>query len=153
MENDEIMLTAEQRKELEDFTKKGVHSARLIKRARVILALDRANKVRTLRVREICEQEGVSRQAMGDIRKAFLEAETTEAFLTRKKRVTPPVEAKITGEVEARIIATACSEVPVGYARWTLRLLAEKVVELGFIDSISYKSVQTVLKKRSISLT
>jgi hypothetical protein len=153
MENNIIMLTEEQRQMLEDFSKKGVHSARLITRARVVLALDRSNKKDHLRVNRICEQEKLSRQAISDIRKAFLEAKTIEEFLTRKKRETPPVQPKITGEVEAGIIATACSQAPEGYARWTVRLLADKVVELGFIDNISFKAVQLVLKKRSISLT
>jgi len=153
MENNIIMLTEEQRQLLEDFSKKGVHSARLITRARVVLALDRSNKKDHLRVNRICEQEKLSRQAISDIRKAFLEANTIEEFLTRKKRETPPVQPKITGEVEAGIIATACSQAPEGYARWTVRLLADKVVELGFIDNISFKAVQLILKKRSISLT
>ena len=60
--------------------------------------------------------------------------------------------AKVTGEVEAHIIALACSEPPEGYARWTVRLLAEKAVELDFIDSISAMTVQRLLKKRNISL-
>ena len=153
MENNIIMLTEEQRQLLEDFSKKGVHSARLITRARVVLALDRSNKRDHLRVNRICEQEKLSRQAISDIRKAFLEANTIEEFLTRKKRETPPVQPKITGDVEAGIIATACSQAPEGYARWTVRLLADKVVELGFIDNISFKAVQLILKKRSISLT
>jgi hypothetical protein len=153
MENNIITLSKDQRDHLEKFSKNGVHNAHLITRARVILALDRSNKTRHLRIKEICEQEQVSRQALCDIRKAFLEAPDVEAFLTRKKRETPPVPAKITGDVEAKIIATACSKAPEGYARWTVRLLAEKVVEFGFIDSISFKSVQTVLKKRNISLT
>ena len=153
MESNVIMLTEEQRRILEDFSKKGVHSARLITRAKVILALDRFGKKDHLRINRICEQEKLTRQAINDIRKAFLEAETIEEFLTRKKRQTPPVPPKITGDVEARIIATACSEVPKGYARWTVRLLADKAVELGFIDSISFKAVQLVLKKRNISLT
>ena len=153
MENDVIMLTEDQRRQLEVFTKTGTHSAMLIRRAKVILALDRGNKKDHLRISRIEEQEKISRQAIYDIRDAFLVASSIEEFLTRKKRETPPVPPKITGDVEAGIIATACSEVPDGYARWTVRLLAEKVVELGFIDSISFKSVQLVLKKRSISLT
>jgi len=153
MENDVIMLEKEQRKHLENFTKNGKHSAHLIKRAQVILALDRSDKKEHLRITRISEQVNLSRQAVYVIRDAFLTASSIEDFLTRKKRETPPVPPKITGEVEAGIIATACSEVPKGYARWTVRLLADKVVELGFIDSISFKTVQLVLKKRNISLT
>ena len=153
MENDVIMLSREEREHLENFTKNGTHNAHLINRARVILALDRSNKKEHLRITRISEQVNLSRRAIYDIRKAFFESPNIESFLTRKKRETPPVPPKITGEVEAGIIATACSKVPEGYARWTVRLLADKVVELGFIDSISFKSVQLVLKKQSISLT
>jgi len=153
MENNVIMLSEAQRAILEDFTKKGVHSVQLVKRAKVILKLDRSNKKGHLRITRISEEVDLSRQAIYDIREDFLAAPSIEQFLTRKKRETPPVEPKITGEVEAKIIATACSEAPEGYARWTVRLLADKVVELGIIDSISFKSVQLVLKKRNFSLT
>jgi hypothetical protein len=62
------------------------------------------------------------------------------------------VPAKITGEVEAHVVALACGEPPVGCARWTLRLLAEKTVELRYVDSLSPTSVARLLKKRNISL-
>jgi len=153
MENNTIVLTSEQRKELETFTKNGVHNAHLITRARVILSLDRSNKEEHLRINRICEHEQISRQTLNNIRKAFLSAPDIKTFLTRKKRETPPVPPKITGEVEAKIIATACTKAPDGYARWTVRLLADKVVELGYIDSISFNSVQNVLKKRNFILT
>ena len=76
-----------------------------------------------------------------------------EATVNRKKRETPPVEAKVTGDVEAHIIAMACGEPPKGYAKWTLRLLADKSVKLGYIDSISHTQVGRILKKTNISLT
>jgi hypothetical protein len=153
MESNVIMLSAEQRKGLECFVKNGVHSAHLINRARVILALDRSNKKDHLRITRISDQVGLSRQAIYDIRDDFLAAPGMEEFLTRKKRETPPVPAKVTGEVEAHIIALACSKPPKGCARWTLRLLAEKAVELSFVDSLSHMTVGRLLKKRKISLT
>ena len=153
MENNIIMLSTEHRNALEQFIKTGVHSARLITRARVILALDRSTKKDHLRINRICEQVGVSRQALYDIRDAFLKAENVEAFLTRKKRETPPVPPKLTGDVEARIIALACSKPPDGCSKWCLRLLSERSVELGFCDSLSHMSVSRVLKKHNISLT
>jgi hypothetical protein len=153
MENRVITLNDAQRRELEIFVKTGVHSALLIRRAKVILDLDRSNKKDHLRIGRICQNNGISNQAVCDIRKAFLEAQSIEEFLTRKKRETPPVEPKITGEVEARIVALACSEPPKGYARWTLHLLKEKIVELEIIGSLSHMSVKRVLKKRDISLT
>ena len=153
MENDEIMLTVEDRKKLEDFTRKGVHSVRLIKRARVILALDRAGKVRTLRIRDICTQEELSRQALYDIRAAYLRAPDIETFLTRKKREKPPVEPKVTGELEANIIAIACGKKPEGRARWTMQLIADRCVEMKLVDSLSEISVRRVLKKHNLNLT
>jgi len=67
--------------------------------------------------------------------------------------MTPPIEPKITGELEARIIALACSKAPPGYAKWTLRLLASKCVELQYADSLSHMTVNRLLKKRNLSLT
>jgi len=153
MENNIITLSDEQRKELETFTKTGVHNARLINRARVILALDRSNKEDHLRITRISEQIGLARQTIYVIRKDFLTANSVAEFLTRKKRETPPVPAKVTGDVEARIIALACGDPPKGYARWTIRLLANKSVELDYVDSLSPMSVQRLLKKRNLSLT
>jgi len=147
------MLNEDQRKELEQFAKNGVHSVHLVNRAKTILALDRSNKKDHLRITRVCEQVGLSRQAIYDIRKDFLIAPNVSAFLTRKKRETPPVPPKVTGEVEARIIALSCSEPPEGYARWTVRLLAQKAVELSFVDSLSHMTVERLLKKRNISLT
>jgi hypothetical protein len=153
MENDIIMLSIEQRQRLENFTKTGVRSVRLVKRANVILALDRSNKKDHLRINRICEQCNISRQGLNDIREDFLNAESIDAFLTRKKRKTPPVAPKVTGEVEAHIIAIACSEKPEGRARWTMQLIADKCVELNYVDSLSEISVRRTLKKRNISLT
>ena len=153
MENDVIMLSEEQRKHLENFTKNGTHNQHLVKRAQVILALDRSNKTEHLRITRISEEKHLSRQAIYDIRDDFLAAPSIDDFLTRKKRATPPIAPKVTGAVEAHIIALACSEPPQGYARWTVRLLAERSVELNFLDNLSYASVSRLLKKRSISLT
>jgi hypothetical protein len=152
MESAVIMLGTEERKALEAFTKKGVNSARLINRARVILALDRNGKKDHLRITRISCQVGLSRQAIYGIRDDFLASKTVEAFLMRKKRETPPVPAKVTGEVEAQIIAIACSEPPEGFARWTVRLISERSVALGIAEGVGKSSVGDVLKKRNISL-
>jgi len=148
----EVWLSEEQRTALKKFAKNGVHNAHLITRAKTILALDRTGKKDHLRIGRICESVNLSRQAVNDIRSDFFSAESIDAFLTRKKRETPPVPAKITGEVEARIVALACSEPPKGCARWTLTMLANKAVELSYVDTLSFKSVQRVLKKHDLSL-
>jgi len=148
----EVWLSEEQRSALETFAKNGVHNAHLITRARTILALDRTGKKDHLRIGRVCESVNLSRQAVNDIRADFFSAESIDAFLTRKKRETPPVPAKITGEIEAHIIALACSEPPKGCARWTLNMLANKAVELAYVENLSFKSVQRILKKHNLSL-
>ncbi len=153
MGSKEVWLSEEQRKVLTTFSKNGVHGVHLVKRAKVILALDRTNKKDHLRLTRISDQVDLSRQAIYNIRDDFLSASSVDEFLTRKKRETPPVEPKVTGEVEAHIIALACSEPPKGCARWTVRLLAEKSVELSYVDSLSPMTVSRLLKKRNISLT
>ena len=153
MKKNEIKLTTEQRKELQKFSKTGVHSAKLIKRSEIILLLDTSESGKAVTFDEISKRLDVSGTTITKVKKDFMSAEDVKAFLQRKKRVTPPVEPKITGEVEARIIALACSEAPVGCARWTMRLIAEKSVELQIVDSLSFKSVQRLLKKHNLSLT
>ena len=76
-----------------------------------------------------------------------------DAALYRKKRKTPPVQPKVDGKLEAHIIAICCSQPPKGYQRWTLRLIADKCVELGYVDSISHMTVMRTLKKTNLSLT
>ena len=153
MKKNEIKLTAEQRNQLLRFSKTGVNSAKLIKRAGIILQLDTSENRKAITFEEISKRLDVSVTTITNVKKDFLAAEDVKAFLQRKKRDAPPVEPKITGEVEARIIALACSEVPSGCARWTVRLIAAKSVELQIVDSLSFKSVQRLLKKHSLSLT
>jgi predicted hydrolase (HD superfamily) len=88
-------------------------------------------------------------RSVGNIRKRFVE-EGFAAAPERKKRETPPV-VKIDGAKEARIIAEACSNPPEGHARWTVRLLAERMVELGVFDSISAAAIGTTLKKTKLN--
>ena len=97
----------------------------------------------------IGEAYGVRQQAVGALRKRFVE-EGFEAALERKKRERPPV-IKIDGEAEAKIIALTCSEPPEGRSRWTLVLLAKKVVELGILDSICDHGIGDLLKKTKLS--
>ncbi len=92
----------------------------------------------------------VSEATVSKIARKFVE-EGYEAALTRKKRETPPVQPIIDGETEARIVALACSEPPEGYTRWTLRLLENKVVELGIIERVSDTTIGRALKKHNSS--
>jgi transposase len=105
-----------------------------------------------LKQADIAERIGVSRQTVNGAKHDFLEAENVAVFLQRKKRKTPPVEPKVTGELEAHIIALACGKTPDGYGHWTLRLLADKCVELQYVDSLSHMSVKRLLKKRNLNI-
>lgn len=145
--NKEIRLSEAEQLYLKDFVKNGSHKSKEIIRARVLLMLDRTGKVDHVRYNRTAEYAGISVQAVYNMRDEYLENQDIAAYLTRKKRTTPPVKAKVTGEVEAKIVALACSKAPDGRSRWTLRLLAEKAVELHIIDRISYVRVQQILKK------
>jgi transposase len=142
-----IELSPEERRELEKFTKTGKRSVKLVKRAAVILALDTSEGRKPDAEAEIARRTGVSRQTVQNVKKDFEAAADLPAFLQRKKRETPPRPPKVTGELEARIIALACSKPPAGYRGWTLRLLADTCVELQYVDTISHMTISRLLKK------
>lgn len=148
----EIYLSEEEQVYLKSIVQKGVHPAKEITRARVLLMLDRTGKSDHVRYKRTAEYAGISVQSVYNMRDEFLSNHDIDSYLTRKKRETPPVPAKVDGKVEAEIVALACSEAPEGHSRWTLRLLAEKAVSLNIVDSISYVRVQQILKKQNISL-
>jgi len=151
MKRKEIRLKIKDRVALEKFSTTGVHNVRLVNRAKIILALDISGGRIAERHEAIAERLGISRQAVNNARNEFLEAKGLADFLQRKKRETPPIEPKVTGELEARIIALACGKSPEGRARWTLRLLAEKCVELHYADTISHMTISRLLKKRNLN--
>jgi hypothetical protein len=153
MEEKQIKLTVKERNELERFCSVGVHNVRLVDRAKIVLALDTSGGKTPERHEAIAHRLGISRQTINNVRNDFLKAESIAVFLQRKKREAPPVPPKVTGELEARIIALACGKVPKGCSRWTLRLLAEKCVELHYCSSLSHMTISRLLKKHSLSPT
>ena len=153
MERKQVKLTVKGRADLEQYCGKGVHDVRLVTRAKIILALDISGGRTAERQEHIAERLEVSRQTISNTRNDFLQAKNVTLFLQRKQRETPPVPAKVTGDVEARIIALACGEAPKGYARWTLRLLAEKCVQMHYVDNMSHMTISRLLKKHSLNLT
>lgn len=145
-----VRISEDERSELMKIIKKGKASAKEILHANILLATDdtRKPKLTVIEAAEVCSTTSTTVQK---IRKQYVQGGLTTA-LKRKKRKKPPVEAKITGEVEARIIALACGKPPDGFSRWSLRLLSDKAVELEYIDKISYVSVGTLFKKHNLSL-
>jgi transposase len=119
--------------------------------ARILLATDDTREPK-LTVRQVAEKCDSTTTTVQTVRRLYA-TQGLEAALERKKRETPPVEAKITGDVEAKLVALACTKPPDGREHWALRLLADRAVELEIIDSISHSSVGTVLKKHNLSLT
>ena len=147
-----IVLSSSERSELERFSTKGKHSVRIVNRAKIILALDESEGRKKEKQTKIAKRIGVSKQTVSNVKNAFFAAPTISVFLQRKQRQTPPIAPKITGETEAHIIALACSQPPKGYTKWTLRLLADKSVKLGYVNTLSHMSVSRLLKKHNLSL-
>lgn len=144
-----IELSESERKQLTEIVTKGTAKAKTILRANILLASDRNGK-RYMTVAEITQAYHTTHTTVQNVRSTYAE-KGLEAVLTRKKRESPPVPSKITGEVEAHIIALACGDPPEGYSKWTLRLLADRSVELGYIDSISHMTVSRILKKKNLN--
>ena len=140
-----VILSDKERSKLAGIISKGTASAKSIMHAHVLLAADES-KGRKRSEKEIASLFLVNPQTVHTIRKTYA-TEGLDAAIGRKKRQTPPIQPKITGDVEAKIIALSCSEPPEGRSRWTVRLLANRVVELQIIDNISHESVFRLLKK------
>ena len=139
-----VRLTSDERKELEDVVSKGLAQAYKIKHANVVLKAD-ADGPAWSDV-EIAEAFCCHVRTVEGIRKRFV-LEGLDAALGRKKRAMPPRERILDGEGEARLIALSCSQPPEGRSRWTLELLADKMVELKVVEQISYQTVRRTLKK------
>jgi transposase len=147
-----VTLTQEERKELESMTRRGKTHARRFIHARALLLCDAGADGPAWNVSDVATALGVTSRAIEHLKKRFVE-EGLEAALERKPREKPPREVTFDGAFEARLIALACSDVPEGRRRWTVRLLADKAVELSFAASVSHMTVQRVLKKTNLSLT
>lgn len=143
-----IRLSVEERETIKALVSKGKSSARAIRRANVLLLADENRAGGRLKEREIAEQMQIHLNTVYAIRKRYV-AQGLNTTISRKKRATPPVAPKVTGEMEAKIIALSCSTPPAGRERWTLSLLADRIVELQYLESISHETVRQVLKKRT----
>lgn len=140
-----VILPDNERIALTRIISKGTASAKSIMHAHVLLAADESNGKKHTE-KEIASLFHVNAQTVHTIRKTYA-TKGLDAAVGRKKRQTPPIQPKITGDVEAKIIALSCSEPPEGRSKWTVRLLADRAVELQIIESISHQSVFRLLKK------
>lgn len=148
-----IELTNENKIELERIiTSKAKKLAPEVKtRAKALLYLDEQGE-KPLTPKMCSSKCKLHRETVYSIRKQFV-LEGLESTVYRKKREKPPVEPKVTGEVEAHIVAIACSEAPEGKSKWTLKMIADKIVIDGIVSSIGKETVRRTLKKQNLSLT
>ena len=141
-----VKLNADERQRLQELIRKGASPAQRLLKARILLKADASDAGEAWSDRKIIEALDTSVSMVYRARKQLVEEEL-DAVLSRKQRATPPVAPIFDGEKEARLIALACSTPPEGYARWTLRLLEEKVVELAIVDRASDNTIGRALKK------
>jgi transposase len=141
-----VRLSGEEREQLETLIRKGKSPARRLLKARILLKADVSEAGEGWSDSRIIEALDASASMVYRVRKQLVE-EGLEAVLSRKQRATPAVSRIFDGEKEAKLIALACSKAPKGRARWTLRLLENKVVELGIVERASDSTIGRTLKK------
>jgi len=144
-----VRLSLAERQGLLDLVTTGRRAASTIARARILLKADVGPQGEAWDDEEIAAAFDTSLSTIHRVRQAFVEAGLEEALY--RKKPTGRQYRKLDGDQEARLIATACSQAPEGHARWTLRLLADKLVELQVVESISPECVRTTLKKTTSS--
>ncbi len=145
-----VTLSKDERETLRGLTSKGKHKSQKILNAQILLGCDEGEyQMERSTNEEIARVLGTSMRKIDRVKKRFV-VEGIEAALNKKKgsRI---YEKKTDGDFEAHLVALSCSEPPEGFARWSLRLLADKVVELGYIDSISHEAVRGILKKTKLN--
>ena len=147
-----VTLTKDEREDLEVISTKGQRAARTVLLARALLLLDAGEEGPKWKVSLVAEAIGTSTRTLEHLKKRFVE-EGLDASIMRKKRQSPPKEIMFGGEFEAKLLALACSEAPEGRSRWTVRLLAEKMIELKMVPTVSPMTVCNTLKKLNLSLT
>jgi transposase len=141
-----VRLSAEEREQLQALIRKGKSPAKRLLKARILLKADVSDAGEGWSDSRIIKALDTSESMVYRVRKQLVE-DGFEAVLSRKHRTTPPVPAIFDGEKEAKLIALACSKPPKGRARWTLRLLENKVVELGIVERASDSTIGRALKK------
>lgn len=141
-----VYLKAEEKEYLKQIVKKGTGRARQIQRAHILLKAD-VSEGKGWTDQQIRDTFHLARNTVSKIRKRFTEVGLEETV--KRKSPERVYRTRLDGEQEAHLVALACSEAPEGHARWTLRLLAERMVALEYVDSVSYETVRQVLKKRT----
>lgn len=144
-----VTLTRKERDQLLSITKGGTHSSKKVIHALILLNCDEGEFSEKISNEDIARVLKIGDRTIDRVKKKFVE-EGYDAAL--ENRPTSRVyERKADGDIEAHLIALSCSKAPDGFSRWSLRLLADKMVELQYVDEISYETVRRVLKKTNYS--
>ena len=146
-----VTLTKEERLTLKKITKDGKTPSKRFLNARALLLCDTSEEAPHWLVADIAEALGVTSRTIEHLKKRFVE-EGLEVAIGRKTREKPPIETQYDGAFDARLTQLACSEAPPGHARWTARLLSEKIVELKIAPTCSPMAVCRALKKTNFNL-
>lgn len=142
-------LTSKERDQLEAIMKKGKHSSLQFRNACILLNCDEGDYGQKVSNGQIAQILQITTKTVERLKQRFIE-EGFEACIDRKPY--PEVkEIKTDGDFEAHLVAMSCSKAPDGYTRWSLRMLADKMIELAYVDSVSHETVRQVLKKTKLS--
>jgi transposase len=147
-----VTLTQSERDRLESLSTTGRRAAKTVLYARALLLLDAGDGRPAWLVSDVAQALGMAPRTLERLKRRFVE-EGLEASLERKERESPPRKLIFDGDFEAKLLAVACSEAPEGRTRWTVRLLAEKLVALNIVPSVSAMTVCNTLKKTNFDLT
>jgi hypothetical protein len=143
-----VTLTAEERQMLTGITTRGRHSSQTVLNALILLGCDEGRfQEKKMTGQQLVDVLPVSLKKIDRVKRRFVE-EGLEVALEKRKPKREYVK-KADGDFEAHVVALSCSKPPEGHARWSLRLLADRMVELGYVDSVSHETVRRVLKKTS----
>jgi transposase len=145
-----IKLLKDEVDELMDIINKGFHSSHTFRTAYILLNCDEGEYSEKVANKQISKILKIGMRTIDRVKKRFVE-DGLEGVLERRP-TSRVYEKKIDGDVEAKLVQLCCSDPPTGYSKWSLRLLADKMVELEYVESISYVAVRNVLKKTNLNL-
>ena len=144
-----VTLTQTEREELLSITKGGMHTSKKVIHSLILLNCDEGEFADKVNNEDVAKVLKIGLRTIDRLKKKFVE-EGYDAAL--ENRPTSRIyDRKADGDVEAHLVALSCSKAPEGFARWSLRLLADKMVEMQYVDDISYETVRRVLKKKNLS--
>jgi len=150
MNKQSVKLTQEQHQQLEQLIGSGTAPARKIMHAHILLKVESSSAGPNWSDKQIQQAFGVGASTIWRVRRRFLEHGLADA-LNRRPQPQRPEKRKLPGELEAHLIAITCGEKPEGEGRWSVRLLANKLVEVGEVEQVSYETVRRTLKKTNSS--